>query len=325
MLQQVNIYDYDFYLVMFSGGKDSTACFLYLLNLGIPKRKIELWHHLVDGKNKQLMDWECTEDYCRKFALAFKVPIYYSWKDGGFESEMLRNNRPTKSNYFETPSGVLKSGGKGKPNTRLKFPQLSSDLSVRWCSAYLKIDVAAAAIRKQNRFIGKKVLIISGERAEESPARHNYAYFEPDCTDNRIGKKIKRHVDRCRLIHNWSESDVWGIIRQYGVIVHPCYYLGYGRCSCKWCIFGNNNQMATSYYLSPGQGKKLSRFEKRFGKTIKRNIDLKSFIKKGIPFHTVYQYPAIAVQAITHKYSLPIFTTKWKLPAGAFSNAAMPS
>jgi hypothetical protein len=30
--------------------------------------------------------------------------------------------------------------------TRLKFPQVSADLNVRWCSAYLKIDVMARVL-----------------------------------------------------------------------------------------------------------------------------------------------------------------------------------
>lgn len=41
---------YDKYIVAFSGGKDCTACFLHLLDIGIPKERIELWHHEVDGR-----------------------------------------------------------------------------------------------------------------------------------------------------------------------------------------------------------------------------------------------------------------------------------
>ncbi len=133
--------NYDKYIVAFSGGKDSTACFLHLLDLGIDKDKIELWHHLIDGKDETFMDWEVTEDYCRKFAESFGVKIYFSWKDGGFKREMLRENSLTAPTVFETPNqGLIEVGGtRGKESTRRKFPQISPDLSVRWCSAYLKI------------------------------------------------------------------------------------------------------------------------------------------------------------------------------------------
>lgn len=45
--------EYDLVIVLFSGGKDSTAAYFKLLELGVPKNKIELWHHDIDGKNKE--------------------------------------------------------------------------------------------------------------------------------------------------------------------------------------------------------------------------------------------------------------------------------
>lgn len=157
---------YDRYLVQFSGGKDSTACFLHLVEQGVPEEKIELWHQLVDGRGKTWMDWEITEAYCRAFAEAFGVPIYFSWKEGGFRREAFRENARTAPTTFELPGGTTKTigGGRGKESTRMRFPQISPDLSVRWCSAYLKIDICASAIRNQARFNDLRTLVISGER-----------------------------------------------------------------------------------------------------------------------------------------------------------------
>lgn len=315
-----DIHQYDFYIVLFSGGKDSTASFLRLLDLGIPTTKIELWHHLVDGKGGHLMDWECTEDYCRQFARAFKIPVYFSWKDGGFEAELLRNNQPTRPVFFETPDGVRQAGGNGPLNTRRLFPQLSANLSLRWCSAYLKIDVGKSSIIHQERFAGKRVLIVSGERAQESPSRKHYQFFEPDITDNRNGKKVIRLIDRCRIVHNWTEEQIWDIIQRYRIQVHPAYYLGYARCSCKWCIFANPDQFATSNYLSPEQGKKLCKYEKDFGRTIRQGLPLNILIDKGQIFPYVYNMPEMARQSISSKYYLPIFTDNWVLPAGAYQS-----
>lgn len=57
---------YDRFLVAFSGGKDSICCLLHLLEAGVNPDKIELHHHLVDGREgSTLFDWPCTEDYCR--------------------------------------------------------------------------------------------------------------------------------------------------------------------------------------------------------------------------------------------------------------------
>lgn len=185
---------YDVFLVTFSGGKDSLACFLHLLDLGVPRNKIELWHQDIDGQEgSTLMDWPCTQDYVRKVAQAFKVPVYYSWREGGFEREMLRKDAATARTIWEEPGGKRgSSGGEGQAGTRRKFPQLSPDLSVRWCSAALKIDVAASAIRNQKRFDNKRVLYLSGERREESKSptsgRATYEEFEPQRSDKRTGR-----------------------------------------------------------------------------------------------------------------------------------------
>lgn len=43
-------------IVAFSGGKDSVACVLHLLDLGM-RDQLELWHHDVDGREGgRLMD-----------------------------------------------------------------------------------------------------------------------------------------------------------------------------------------------------------------------------------------------------------------------------
>jgi 3'-phosphoadenosine 5'-phosphosulfate sulfotransferase (PAPS reductase)/FAD synthetase len=308
-----DIHSYDYYLVQFSGGKDSTACLLHLLDLGVPRHKIELWHSLVDGKGEAaFMDWEVTKDYCKKFARAFDIPIYFNWKQGGFKREMLRNDSATAPCFFETPYGLRNSGGEGSAGTRLKFPQVSPNLNVRWCSAYLKIDVASMSIRNQPRFKGKRTLVISGERAEESSARANYKFFEPDRTNVDC-----RFVDRCRIIHQWKESDVWGIIQRWGVVVHPCYYIGYNRCSCKWCIFGNDNQFATSYYISPMQGRMIIGYEREFKTTIKRDQSVPELIETGKPYEGAYDSQLVKL-ATSYQYNGEIFTDDWVLPRGAY-------
>lgn len=312
--------NYDKYIVAFSGGKDSIACFLNLLDLGIDKSKIELWHHDVDGRGETFMDWECTPAYCEAFAKEFGVPIYFSWKEGGFKREMLRKNSLTAPTCFENENKkVIKVGGKeGTPSTRLKFPQVTSDLNVRWCSAYLKIDICATAIRNQKRFRNIDTVVISGERAEESTARAKYKELESDRADLRDGKYFKRYVDRARPIKGWTREQVWEIIERYKVRAHPAYYLGWGRVSCKFCIFGNENQFASAHAISPKQGKEIMGYEKSFGCTIKQTISLGDLIKKGTPYSTITK--ELVEIATSAKYKLSIIMDKWVLPAGAYGD-----
>lgn len=318
---------YDKFLVMFSGGKDSTALVLLLLDLGVPKDKIELWHHDIDGHGPTFMDWECTPAYCRAFARAFGLPIYFSWKGGGFEQEMNRENSLTAPTFFECPTDVpgitvtrSAGGTQGKPGTRRKFPQVSPDLSVRWCSSYLKIDVGATAIRNQDRFNNSRTLVLSGERAEESPARAKYKVFEVDRADSRKGR-AKRHVDRWRPIHTWSSVDVWKTIERYSVRAHPAYYLGWGRVSCKFCIFGSANQFASAYAISEHQANRIIKYEQDFGKTIKRDKTLVELIASGTP----YEMELEDITAATgYNYDQDIIMQDWQQPSGAYGESCGP-
>ncbi len=316
--------NYDKYIVAFSGGKDSTACFLHLLDIGIPVDKIELWHHDIDGRGETFMDWECTASYCEAFAKHFNVPIFFSWKEGGFKREMMRNNQRTAPTTFENENKELVTvGGKsGKESTRLKFPQVSPDLSVRWCSAYLKIDVCATAIRNQERFNGLKTVVISGERGEESKARSNYADLENDRSDNREGR-TNRFVDRWRPVKNWNEKKVWAIIERYKVRAHPAYYLGWGRVSCKFCIFGNANQFASAYKISPKQGNEIINVEKSFGYSIKRNKYLPELISEGTPYEGTNDVSLIEESTSTI-YNKSIRMENWVLPSGAYGESCGP-
>ena len=324
--------DYDYIIVAFSGGKDSTACFLDLLDRGVNKEKIELWHHLIDGApgSEPFMDWPVTKEYCRQFAADFGVPIYFSWRDGGFKKEMLRDSEATGKVFWENQDGsVSSSGGKGPDGTRRKFPQVSADLRVRWCSAYLKIDVMSAAINNQERFKGKKTLVVTGERAEESASRSKYKTF-----DNHRCHGNLRTVHHWRPIHDWKEKQVWGIIEKYDVWVHPAYWLGWGRLSCMTCIFGNADQWASAAHLYPEMVEKIAAYEEEFGTTIKRNKTVKQLVEEGAVYDSVSHmkgdWMLPAMQSAVEAHKSPLLTEQrqrqgWTLPAGAYGDSTGPN
>lgn len=84
--ERCDVLSYDRIVVFFSGGKDSVACVLHLLECGVDPERIELHHHLVDGREgSSLMDWPVTDAYCQAFADAFSLKLYFSWKERGFE------------------------------------------------------------------------------------------------------------------------------------------------------------------------------------------------------------------------------------------------
>lgn len=319
---------YDRYLIAFSGGKDSLACILDALDAGVPAERIELHHHDVDGGGaSHLMDWPVTPAYCRAVAAHLGLKLMFSHKVGGFEREMLRTDQLTAPMRWQRPDGSWRQSGgvTGKRSTRRRFPQVSADLSVRWCSAYLKIDVMSAMIRNEPRFSRGRTLVITGERAEESEARAGYAEFEPDRSDNRDGVRTYRWVDRFRPVLKWSQAEVWAIIKRWRIIPHPAYQLGWGRLSCRACIFGSAHQWATVKRHYPAQFAAVAGYEDAFGATIQRSASVRQLAAKGVAYAAAEARAALVREADETEWSGPVTTDDWQLPAGAFGENAGPT
>ena len=221
---------YDHVLVAFSGGKDSLACLLHLL---------ELASRPSGSSCTTTMSTAAIPSWTGPARPATSPPSRVT-SGSTFHRELHRSASPTAPVRFETPSGGL------------GFAQVSSDLRVRWCSAALNIDVLAASISNQARFKGARTLVVTGERAEESAGRARYAPLEPHRTHARC-----RHVDHWRPVHAWSEADVWEIIARRRITPHLAYDLGWSRLSCRACIFGGPDQWATLRAVFPGALRRL--------------------------------------------------------------------
>jgi len=320
--------EYDHIIVSYSGGKDSLALTLLAIE-DMPLEKVELWHQHVDGEPSQdngLMDWPCTHGYCKATASVFGFPLYFQWKHGGFLGEMLRENSRTQGISYQAVDGrtiYLPPSDRGKLATRRLFPQVSADLSVRWCSAYLKIDVARRVINNDPRFDNAKVLFLTGERRQESTARSKYAEVEEHACSGK-----RRRVDQWRMVIDWTEEDVWNIIKTHHVVPHPAYRLGWGRVSCMACIFGDADQWASVRRIAQERFNRIAAYETEFGKTIKKGLTVLQQADKGQSF--VDDAPEWLIKlAMSPNYPTgQVFFSHgqpWELPAGAYKRCGGPS
>ncbi|HEY0172162.1 MAG TPA: hypothetical protein VGB98_14150, partial [Pyrinomonadaceae bacterium] len=192
---------YDKILVMLSGGKDSFRALFKLLDDGARPEQIELWHQPVDGRpehlggNPVLFDWPVTSGYVMAAGEALGLPVLFQWREGGIEREMLRENERIQACGFQLGDGAIKQAGgtRGGLSTRRMFPQVSPDLSLRWCSWTAKIGPADTAMCGDPRFREGAFLVVTGERREEGGNRSKYATVERHKNTNK-----KRRVDHYR-------------------------------------------------------------------------------------------------------------------------------
>lgn len=335
--------DYDKIIVLISGGKDSIASYLKLREMGVPKSKIELWHHDIDGGHPtRRMDWKCTQNYMKAFAEAEGVPLRISYRVGGFFGELYRIGSSEPIEWIEPETGEVKRCRvsqkylaceeiKKQANEeaeellkehgyRHKFPAKSPDLSRRWCSAYLKIMVAdSVTVNLEQTDTSCKILIVSGERRAESNGRSKYNEMEIHRTN--APTKKRRIVHQWRPIIDYNEKEVWETLRRHNVSSHPCYRAGWNRCSCCCCIFSTPTLFAGIKELYPDIYEELRQDEIRLGFTIDNKADLDTFCK-GAKSCVCWDDKEAIHSLLTGEFSADqIYTKHWKYPAGAFHGA----
>lgn len=377
---------YDLIIVLLSGGKDSVACLLTLLELGVPPEKIECWHHDIDGGHPtRRMDWPVTQSYIRALCAHLGVKLRVSWRIGGFFGEVYRLGASMPVAYEDEGqeklcplsekqlrSDELRAAilGEDRPayeelasyGYRMKFPAKTADLERRWCSAALKISVSDTVLRnlellqsigerrkfpakgscQQGRWCsgtlkasveqsvtadlqrsgdGVRILVVSGERRDESTARSKYNEIELHRTN--AEKKAHRTVHLWRAVIDHSERDVWELLRRYCITPHPCYTAGWNRCSCMACIFSMPRHFAGIRELFPKVYEQLRQDEILLGFTLDNKKTLDEYVGDAQSCVDCTAQSAIwqlrsGVFTATDIYTP---TREWIFPSGAFNGA----
>ena len=376
---------YDKIIILFSGGKDSTACYFKLLEMGVPNEKIELWHHDIDGGHpERRMDWPCTVNYVKAFSVATGTYLRLSWRQNGFWGEVYRIGSSWPIQYIdngevktcklsklqersqELRENILDSEELKEYGYRMKFPAKSADLSVRWCSAYLKIVVGDTVIRNLEQFndlkeisdirhkfpaksgchqgrwcsgslkasvqdsvtshvenisCNSKILIVSGERRGESAGRAKYNEMEIHRT-NALAK-AKRLVHWWRPVIDYSERDIWEVLKRNNVNPHPCYRAGWNRCSCMMCIFSLPKHWAGIRELFPRHYEEVCQDERILGFTLDNTKTLDEYVGNAESCLNTEDEEAI-YQLKTGKFrpdEIFIPVGEWAFPVGAFGGS----
>lgn len=202
---------------------------------------------------------------------------------------------------------------------RHKFPAKASPQQGRYCSGALKASVQDSIthhLEHTNRDV--KILIVSGERRGESSGRATYNEMEI----HRTNATAKAH----RLVHQWrnviqfSERDVWEVIRRHGIVPHPCYRAGWGRCSCAACIFSLPRHWAGIRELFPEMYAAFRQDETRLGFTLDNKKNLDEYTA-GAASCVDYTDERAIKQLVSGEFTVDdLFASRnaWRFPAGAF-------
>ena len=167
---------------------------------------------------------------------------------------------------------------------------------------------------------GVKILVVSGERRGESSGRSKYNEIEIHRTN--AEKKLKRTVHQWRPVIDYSERDVWEVLKRHKVNPHPCYRAGWNRCSCAMCIFSTPKLFAGIRELYPEDFEALRNDENILGFTLDNKCNLDEFV--GDTESCVYHGDKEAIRSlITGEFTTDDIYVKgdWLYPAGAFHGA----
>lgn len=203
--------------------------------------------------------------------------------------------------------------------SRRKFPAKGNCQQGRWCSGTLKASVEQSVTADLQRVDdGIRILVVSGERRDESTARSKYNEMELHRTN--AEKKAHRTVHLWRPVIDWSERDVWEPMRRHCITAHPCYAAGWNRCSCMMCVFSLPRHLAGIRELFPKDYEQLRQDEIRLGFTLDNKKSLDDYV--GDAISCVDHSADAAIQQLQSGLfkANDIYTpvTQWEFPSGAF-------
>jgi len=199
----------------------------------------------------------------------------------------------------------------------LRLPAKGALLNGRYCTSVGKAKVYEKSIRQHmDTKEGVKILVVSGERRGESVNRSKYNEIElSSCNATAKGNRLVHHW---RLVIDFNEADIWEVLKRHHCVPHPCYALGWNRCSCAMCIFSKREQWAGVRELFPDLYEEVCQDEVRLGFTLNVYQTLDEYV--GDAESCVYRGDPKAMSQMLNGVFMPedLYTEEWYYPAGAF-------
>ena len=246
-------------VVSLSGGKDSAAACLHLLELGIPHRRVYMDTGWEDRTVYQHLD-VLEERLGEVVRLRQEVPIL-----PGYEAEI---------GELESMIGVDNS-----PMVRLcVWKGCFPGQGTRWCTSHLKVVPVARWFAAQDG----DVVNVVGIRRAESQSRSTALEWEPmtAVSVNPVvrepgeGTKIDlSHVEQWRPLVDWTVEDVIAIHARHDLPLAQLYRQGATRVGCWPCIYAANKEDLRAFSSDTDRIEVVRRLEVIVGRRWRERIE----------------------------------------------------
>jgi 3'-phosphoadenosine 5'-phosphosulfate sulfotransferase (PAPS reductase)/FAD synthetase len=241
---------YDVILVNSSAGKDSQAMLTHLVELA-DAHGVDRDRFVVVHADLGRVEWAGTRDLAAEQAAAY-----------GLRFEVVRRDKGDLLEQIEA---------------RGMFPSSAA----RYCTSDQKTSQVAKLMTRlvaDSDVTGRPVRILNclGIRAQESPARAKKQAYGRDNASNG-----KRAVDRWLPIFDWTEDQVWQVIRASGLRHHPAYDAGMPRLSCVFCVLAGRRELVLAARLNPDLAATYADVEARIGHRFRNDLSMAQIITES--------------------------------------------
>lgn len=248
--------DYDLVLINSSAGKDSQAMLTELVRQadeqGVPRSNL-----LVVHADLGRVEWAGTRDLAEQQATFYGLRFEVVSRQLGDLLHQIEARGMFPSSTARYCTSDQKTSQVAKLMTRL-------------------VDEWRTGVRNPRPM---RILNCLGIRAQESSARAKKQPFGPD----RPASNGKRTVDRWLPIFDWSEDQVWQVIRESGVPYHPAYDAGMPRLSCVFCILAGRKELTLAARLNPDLAAEYAAVEQRIQHTFRADLSMAQIIADALP------------------------------------------
>jgi DNA sulfur modification protein DndC len=223
------------FVVNHSGGKDSQAMFIRLLEI-VPAAQLLVVHATLGEA-----EWPGALEHAQQQAQAAGVPFIVAEASKSFLGMVERR--------FQT---------------RPEVPSWPS-ASTRQCTSDLKRGPITREVRRYASARGiTRIVNCMGMRAQESSARAKKSAWAEHAAHGVAGRAWYDWLP----IHELSLTDVLGTISDAGQALHPAYRLGNERLSCVFCVMASASDLRNGAEQNPELYARYVEMERRTGYTM---------------------------------------------------------